>query len=695
MQHLLQQANPLAFGWELQLEYETELPPDFSPSVVCTSFHRAAARGEDRFQPARILTAMLNREVFAHTEEVQRLVRNAENTAAPKSRLIDSWRRSLASYGLDPSRANYPRILTSHELREAQTPMERFLALSRPALERLYGRIREAGYVLLFTDTHGITVDYLGDEAYKSELRRAGLYLGACWSESEEGTNGPGTCIEDAQPITVHKTEHFRAPNTNLTCSAAPIFTPQGELIAIADASALYSPDEKKSQALVLQMVIDTAKLIEKAHFIDVARNHWLLRLTRAPQYLEFEPDCMLAVDENGKVIYSTREAPERLRARARETDLAEVFDTSFDKLLSAVSGRGSERSAQVRTTDGGLWYLQVRAPDLTHVRSHGRPKPAMNHLERFAGRDPELKRAVQRAARLIHVDLPLVLHGESGCGKERFAHALHLDGPRASKPFVTLNCAAIPESLIESELFGYREGAFTGAKTKGMQGKVIMADGGTLFLDEIGDMPLNLQCRLLRVLSEREVLPLGADKPLKVDVRVICATHRDLLGMVHAGLFREDLYYRLSGVVIHLPAVRDRADLPDLLEEVLDEEMRTTCIEASFSREAKKVLEAHAWPGNLREMHHVLRYALSLCDDRVILPEHLPEAFSGAVVHTPPDSRTERARLEALLAENDWCIGSAAKALGVARSTLYRQMDRFHIIPPNRAGLGGFPRRD
>jgi sigma-54 dependent transcriptional regulator, acetoin dehydrogenase operon transcriptional activator AcoR len=208
---------------------------------------------------------MLNREIFAHTKAVERLVRNAENAEGPKSRLIDSWRRSLASYGLDPSRTDEPRILTSHELREIQTPMERFLAFSRQALERLYERVREAGYVLLFIDPHGVTVDYLGNDAYKDELRRAGLYLGACWSESAEGTNGAGTCIEDAQPITIHKIEHFRAPNTNLTCSAAPIFAPQGELLAIADASALYSPNEKKSQALVLQMVIDTAKLVEKA----------------------------------------------------------------------------------------------------------------------------------------------------------------------------------------------------------------------------------------------------------------------------------------------------------------------------------------------------------------------------------------------------------------------------------------------
>ena len=632
---------------------------------------------------------MLNREVFAHAEGIQRLVRNAEIAVGPKSRLIDSWRRSLASYGLDPSRTNDPRILTSHELREIRTPMERFLALSRPALERLYERVRETGYVLLFTDAHGISVDYLGNDAYKDELRRAGLYLGACWSESEEGTNGPGTCIEDGEPITIHKAEHFRAPNTSLTCSAAPIFAPQGELLAIADASALYSPDEKKSQALVLQMVIDTAKLIEKAHFVDVARDHWLLRLARTPEYLDFEPDCMLAVDENGLVIYSTRDAREHLRACPRETDLAKVFDTSLDKLLVGASGRSSAKVVQVRTADGGLWHLQVRAPDLSHRRSHAWSTPAASHLQKVAGHDPELKRVVQRASRLIHVDLPLVLHGESGCGKERFAHALHLDGPRASKPFVTLNCAAIPESLIESELFGYREGAFTGAKSKGMQGKVIMAHGGTLFLDEIGDMPLSLQSRLLRVLSEREVLPLGADKAVKVDVRVICATHRDLLGMVHAGLFREDLYYRLSGVVIHLPAVRDRGDLPELLEEVLNEEICATGIEASLSRDAKKALETHAWPGNLREMHHVLRYALSLCDDWVILPEHLPEALSVTTVHTPTDATTRRARLEALLEENGWRIESAAKALGVARSTLYRQMDRFHIVPPNRAVTG------
>jgi len=542
---------------------------------------------------------------------------------------------------------------------------------------------------LLFTDVHGRTVDYLGNEAYKEELRHAGLYLGACWSESEEGTNGPGTCIEDNEPITIHKSEHFRAPNTALTCSAAPIFGPQGELLAIADASALYSPDDKKSQALVLQMVIDTAKLIENAHFVDVARNYWLLRLARAPEYLDFEPDCMLAVDEKGTVIYSTRDAREHLRACPRETDLAKVFDTSLEKLLAGGTGRSSARVIQVRTADGGLWYLQVRAPDLALRRSHGWSKSTASHLEKVAGQDPELKRVIQRASRLIHVDLPLVLHGETGCGKERFAHALHLDGPRAGKPFVTLNCAAIPESLIESELFGYREGAFTGAKSKGMQGKVIMAHGGTLFLDEIGDMPLSLQCRLLRVLSEREVLPLGADIPVKVDVRVICATHCDLLGMVHAGLFREDLYYRLSGVVIHLPAVRDRGDLPELLEEVLDEEIRATGLEASLSRDAKKALESHAWPGNLREMHHVLRYALSLCDDRVILPEHLPDAWSGTTAHTPTDATTRRARLEALLEENGWCIESASKALGVARSTLYRQMDRFHIVPPNKSGHG------
>jgi transcriptional regulator of acetoin/glycerol metabolism len=561
--------------------------------------------------------------------------------------------------------------------------LERFLAVAKRAIQRLHERVREAGYVVLLTDARGVTVDFLGNEALKEDLIRAGLYLGAWWSESEEGTNGIGTCIEDVQAITVHKSEHFKAPNTALTCSGAPILSPQGNLLAVLDASALYSPDEKASQSLLLQMVIDTAKLIEQVHFIDVSRDRWLLRLSRAAEYVELGPDCMLAVDETGGIVLSTCDARDLLQIPLQGMHLATLLGTSLDDLLM----RGcSKCPIEIRTVDDEPWYVQIRGPNGPRRATRTLSNAIRTHLDKFAGNDPELKRVAERARRLIHVDLPFVLYGESGCGKERFAHALHLDGPRSGKPFVTLNCAAIPESLIESELFGYREGAFTGAKSKGMHGKVMLADGGTLFLDEIGDMPLSLQSRLLRVLSEREVLPLAADKPVKVDVRVICASHRDLREMVRAGLFREDLFYRVSGAVIHLPAVRDRHDLPELIDEVLAEEISATGIQAALSPEAKKILLGYNWPGNLREMHHVLRYALSLSEEAMILPKDLPQGLIGAdAVATCTDASTRRARLEALLKQHGWRIESAAKELGVARSTLYRQMDKLQIVSPNR----------
>jgi len=626
---------------------------------------------------------MLKGEVFSHAEAVQRLVRRAETESGQISRLVNSWRRSLDRYGLDPARPTQPRILTSTELRALQTPMERFLALANRALQKLQRRIGQAGYVILLTDSHGVTVDYLGDDNYSKELKEAGLYLGACWSESEEGTNGPGTCIEDGQPVTVHKKEHFRAPNTTLTCSAAPIFGPDGKLLAVLDASALRSPDEKASQSLVLNLVADTARLIEQAQFIDVSRDRWLLRFARTPQYLDLEPEGMLGIEANGLVTLATRDVRNQLHVSPKETNLIDLFGVSLDDLLK---GQSERETVEVKGNNGDLWYLQIRQPQPSPRSRPVQLGTKCPHLEKFAGKDAQLKRVCERARRLIQVDLPFVLNGETGCGKERFAHALHLDGPRAGKPFVTLNCAAIPESLIESELFGYREGAFTGAKSKGMQGKVIVANGGTLFLDEIGDMPFNLQSRLLRVLSEHEVVPLGAEAPVKVDVRVICASHRDLNEMVRAGQFREDLFYRLTGVVLHLPPVREREDLSDLVDTVLAEEINATGIHTVLSIAAKKALQDYTWPGNLREMHHALRYALGLSEGGVIEPDHLPDKVRE-ITQTPRqvDQPGQRLRLEMLLKRHDWCIESAAKELGVARSTLYRQMDRLRIVPPWR----------
>ncbi len=285
---------------------------------------------------------------------------------------------------------------------------------------------------------------------------------------------------------------------------------------------------------------------------------------------------------------------------------------------------------------------------------------------------------------------MPLLLNGETGSGKEAFAKAVHLAGPRAEQAFVALNCAAIPETLIESELFGYRGGSFTGARKEGMRGKLQQADGGTLFLDEIGDMPLALQTRLLRVLEERRVVPLGGE-PEDVDVRLISATHRDLAGLVADGRFREDLYYRLNGMVVSLPPLRERSDREELLDYLLAEEARGQRIQ--LDGEVRQGLLAYRWPGNVRQMRTVLRTLVALCEDGRVGLRDLPADIRQALAALPPAAAApapaagnslddaERAALLAALDGQRWHVSRVAEQLGISRNTLYRKLRRHGLV--------------
>jgi transcriptional regulator of acetoin/glycerol metabolism len=274
-----------------------------------------------------------------------------------------------------------------------------------------------------------------------------------------------------------------------------------------------------------------------------------------------------------------------------------------------------------------------------------------------------------------------ILLTGETGSGKERFARALHDSSERRRQPFVAVNCAALPESLIESELFGHLAGSFSGAASRGKRGLIQEADGGTLFLDEIGDMPLPLQGRLLRVLAEREVLPVGATRPVAVNLRVVAATHCDLVAAVKGGRFRDDLYYRLNGGHFHLPPLRDREDLGVLVHRL--------CADGSpavrLSAPARARLVAHSWPGNLRELCNAIECARSLCSDGVVTPDDLPESLGAhppghlsglwrprGTARVEPAGDAARAWLPTLR-QHRWNVSEAARQLGVSRMTLYR----------------------
>jgi transcriptional regulator with PAS, ATPase and Fis domain len=303
--------------------------------------------------------------------------------------------------------------------------------------------------------------------------------------------------------------------------------------------------------------------------------------------------------------------------------------------------------------------------------------------------------------------DIPIMILGETGTGKDLVAQAIHADSDRSGKPFISVNCASIPETLIESELFGYEEGAFTGARKKGATGKIQQADGGTLFLDEIGDMPKHLQARLLRVLQDRKVSPLGASKDVEVDVAVICATHQNLKNLITQGVFREDLYFRLNGLVVRLPALRDRTDF-DLVTQKIVNSLCSKAGQIGISDEVMSLFKGYNWPGNFRQLHNLLRTAVVMahCEGMIQL-QHLPDDFLEDVSQYQPNENagaaatfTQEKFVDTGSGDDSAClhdvtlaamaqtlrvhkgnVSTTAKALGVSRNTIYRKKS---LLPPD-----------
>ena len=635
-----------------------------------------------------------------------------------------SWLRCLNDHGLDPSRPRPARILPSHMLREHQEKIEEFLRVARGGMEQMYKRVSDLGYMLLLTDSAGITVDYIANPAGERELKAAGLYPGADWNEVHAGTCGVGTCLIERTPITCHQQEHFDATHIGLTCTTAPLFDPEGELLAVLDVSALHSPEPKESQHLALHLTIMYAQMIENANFLRHFRDRWILRMGKAWGLVEVAGEVMLAFDHDGIVVGANTGARQEIATAAPDSkfksllgrQITDLFHTSMDVIWRlARAGIGTDGSI-ISSQTSEQFYASVITPRrqavprlvnaMATVRTVAAADQDFPALDRLSGDDPAMQRLLEQSKRLINRKVNILVHGETGTGKEVLAKALHESSSRAKRPFVAVNCSAIPESLIESELFGYTPGSFTGGKSKGMKGLILQSDGGTLFLDEIGDMPLHLQTRFLRVLSEFEVLPLGAERPVRVDLNVIAASHRDLRQLIAAGTFREDLYYRLCGATLYLPAFRERADKRYLIEKVLAEEAEHLQAKAGISSEAMSMMLNYSWPGNIRQLRNVLRFALALSDDRPIGPDELPrelglyvgqpsqtssavmainQGHESACASVPVERETNAGKLVTSLRRNKWNITSVADELNICRATVYRQMKKFNIIPPNR----------
>ncbi|WP_248746863.1 sigma-54-dependent Fis family transcriptional regulator [Pseudomonas sp. MWU12-2037] len=636
---------------------------------------------------------MQNNHLSRHAQQVLTVTQGKALPGGPGSdpSIARSWLRCLEDYHLDPSLSIAPTVLEHGRLLESREHLRQVLQIAGNEMTSLHQQLSGAGHAVLLTDARGVILNCVTAPAERKIFERAGLWLGADWSEACEGTNGIGTCLVERQSLTIHQDEHFRGRHTGLTCSASPVFDPHGELMAVLDVSSARPDVSRQSQFHTMALVNLSAKMIESCYFLRHYDNHWLLRFHLQAESVGLFSEGLLAFDGEGR-ISAVNQSALNLLGQGRSGLLGQpveaFFDCSLDELLGRASAQASA-SWPLRTRDGRALFAVLRgqprsvpkvlAPTPAPLE---RPKPSNICLG-----DPALQTDFRRALRVFERDVPLLINGETGSGKEAFAKAVHQASQRAEKAFVALNCAAIPESLIESELFGYRGGSFTGARKEGMRGKLQQADGGTLFLDEIGDMPLALQTRLLRVLEDRQVVPIGGE-PEAVNVRIISATHRNLMERVGDGSFREDLYYRLNGLEVALPALRERCDKSQLLDFLLAEEAgdQPVLIDAA----ARQALLAFEWPGNVRQMRTVLRTLAALCEDGRIGLEDLPVLIRQArpslvavAVDEPcghPLEDAERLALLNALEQQRWHMTHTAEQLGVSRNTLYRKLRKHGI---------------
>ncbi|MBD9678683.1 sigma-54-dependent Fis family transcriptional regulator [Pseudomonas sp. PDM18] len=593
-----------------------------------------------------------------------------------------SWRRSVG-HGLDCASG------TEHGL-DTRVKPDVLLAGNRllldaaiPELDYLQQRQGHDGVIILANADATI----LSVEGARERMQSKGLadiVQGACWSEASRGTNALGTALVEKRATQIDCGEHFLDRLSRFSCTSVPIEGPQGTLLGVLDMTRegpLSGPRESLSLLSLAVFQIE-ARLFAVSHPGQV-----VIAFHYRRQYLDSAWQGLLALGLDGKVLAVSGQACQLLGAH-RESLVGrrseDLLGVRGDQLLGRLyqGGVGS-----LQTPKGELFYKTLQAPLRSHAVpvSARAPRPAAGpELEALAGSHPRYARALRMARQGLVNELPVLLLGETGSGKEVVARALHQASARSDKPFVAVNCAAIPEGLIESELFGYRDGAFTGSRRGGMVGRLQQAHGGTLFLDEIGDMPLALQARLLRVLQERKVAPLGAGEEQDIDVALICATHRDLKRLVEEKHFREDLYYRVNGISVKLPALRERDDLAELASGLL---ARLGAPKVKLSAELLGLLREYHWPGNIRQLEMVLRTALAMREEgeEELSLDHLPdstldELSAGERAPSGSIRENELELIRQALERHQGNVSAAADALGISRATLYRKLKQLKV---------------
>ena len=655
----------------------------------------------------------------------------------PTADLIGQSHRRSASFGLrENDNPDFSSPLRG-DLRDALDENRFLFQHAAPVMETLYDQIANTHSMVLLTSARGMVLHSLGDNDFLEKASRVALTTGADWSERSKGTNAIGTALSEQEALTVHGNQHYLNANKFLTCSAAPIFDPYGQVIGALDVTG----DQRSFHQHTLALVRMSAQMIENHMFADIFPKAIRIHFHTRSEFLGTLVEGIAVFSPEGRFISANRSAQFQIGlpfSALKAHTFSSLFGIPISSLFELFSGTMPTPKQLVLHNGVTVWCraklkspapwspgrgdaaasAPSAAPAEEAATRHTPPrKPHMSTLQYLDTGDPQVAAVIHKLRMVSGKDIPIMILGETGTGKDLLAQAIHGDSPRAGQPFVSVNCASIPETLIESELFGYEEGAFTGARKKGAVGKILQANGGTLFLDEIGDMPKHLQARLLRVLQERRVSPLGAGKEVDVDIAVVCATHKNLKDMIARGDFREDLYYRLNGLVVRLPALRDRTDFELVVRKIL----LSLCENGQaigLSPEVMDLFKRYHWPGNFRQLHNLLRTAVVMvgCSGNIELA-HLPDDFLEELQLTPPShplplpagaqhlpplvtlpaspaeltaaAQAEGLRLQdvtitamaQMLRLHKGNVSAAAKALGVSRNTIYRKRDQ---LPPD-----------
>jgi sigma-54 dependent transcriptional regulator, acetoin dehydrogenase operon transcriptional activator AcoR len=621
------------------------------------------------------------------------------NPAGDPALIIESSHRRSVAYGLGRNEEPDFSAIGRADLSLLIEQNRALYSCALPVMETLYEQIVNTHNMVILTDAASMIVHSVGDADFLEKANRVALQPGVAWSEQSKGTNAIGTAIAERVPTLVHADQHFLTANHFLTCSAAPIFDYQGKVVGVLDVTGDRNSYHKHTMALVRM----SAQMIENQLFSAAFQDAITLHFHSRPEFIGTLMEGIASFTPGGRFLSANRSGLfqlgvplSALKAHTFSSlfglpvsDLFDHYRTAAPGLLNMClhSGVRVYARAELRLSNQVFSSEAVQEAPRNNRRAGEAPPPRrLSSLRYLNTGDTQVAAVIDKVGKVIGRDIPILIMGETGTGKELLAQAIHNDSPRAEGPFVAVNCASIPETLIESELFGYEDGAFTGARRKGSIGKILQANGGSLFLDEIGDMPLNLQARLLRVLQERMVTPLGSTKSIPVNVAVICATNRNLRDMIATNTFREDLYYRLNGLVVKLPPLRERTDLDVVVQKLLAVE--TNGEQYTVTPDIMEMFRRHNWPGNFRQLTNLLRTAIVMAgEDREIRREHMPDDFledaaaeAGSARSTMPERASladvEVSAIRKALETHGGNVSAAARALGVSRNTVYRKLN-------------------